>query len=51
MVATVISAETIETTGNKWLATAQELGPDFASRAADHGPEGSVVADHYFALR
>ncbi|MCH8831972.1 MAG: acyl-CoA/acyl-ACP dehydrogenase [Chloroflexi bacterium] len=51
MVATVISAETIETTGNKWLAIAQELGPDFASRAAVHDSEGTFVAENYEALR
>jgi alkylation response protein AidB-like acyl-CoA dehydrogenase len=36
---------------NKWVALAQELGQDFASRTAQHDAEDSFVAENYELMR
>jgi acyl-CoA dehydrogenase len=36
---------------NRWVAIARELGPDFASRAAQHDAEDSFVAENYELMR
>src|SRR5918999_1103856 len=36
---------------NQWSTIAQELGPDFASRATQHDAEDSFVAENYEAMR
>jgi alkylation response protein AidB-like acyl-CoA dehydrogenase len=36
---------------NPWVAIVGELGPDFASRAAQHDAEDSFVAENYEAMR
>src|SRR5687768_13175378 len=34
-----------------WVSLVNQLGPDFAARAADHDRDDSFVADNYAALR
>jgi alkylation response protein AidB-like acyl-CoA dehydrogenase len=36
---------------NPWISIVGELGPDFASRAAQHDAEDSFVAENYEAMR
>ena len=36
---------------NPWVTIVRELGPDFASRAAQHDAEDSFVAENYEAMR
>ncbi len=40
-----------DSTDSKWVTIAHDLGPDFASRAAQHDSEGSFVADNYEMMR
>jgi alkylation response protein AidB-like acyl-CoA dehydrogenase len=40
-----------DTTKTDWLATAQRLSEDFATRAAEHDAKDSFVAENYAAMR
>lgn len=40
-----------DTTKTDWLATAQRLSEDFATRAAEHDSKDSFVAENYAAMR